>query len=223
MVLSNRYCFVRISSLFPKKLVQMKIHWIFRVVSLFNYQGCLFASLEATLLFYHNLFCLSSTFFKFFKLFCLKFFQTVVLLTLRYFIISFSVCQVFFWSFLTFFFHLASFRSQLVVVYSRFLTAFVFYHVLVCLSSTFFAFFQHRSTWFFFKLCHSTFSTASVFYHAVCRLSRSFLNYFIFLFFQNNSFIFFISNNFDSITPFRLFVNTFFNLFFILVTIQPLI
>ena len=129
----------------------MKIHWIFRVVSLFNYQGCLFASLEATLLFYHNLFCLSSTFFKFFKLFCFSIFLNRCALTLRYFITSFAVCQVFFWSFLTFFFTELSQVCNLLVTGLWFLTASIFYHVLVCLSSTFFAFFQHRLTFLFSK------------------------------------------------------------------------
>ena len=66
---------------------------------------------------------------------------------------------------------------------------------------------------YFLVRCHSIFSTASVFYHTVFCLSRSFLkisNYLFYLNFRNNSFIYFVSNSFVSITPLFLFVNYFF-------------
>ena len=62
-------------------VLRMKIHWIFRVVSLFNYQGSLRSLSQATSLLYHIVFNLSSTFFKSFLSFfqCVLFFQTACL------------------------------------------------------------------------------------------------------------------------------------------------
>ena len=95
------------------------------------------------------------------------------------------------------------------------LTALIVYHVVFCLSSTFFTF-SNTIRHSLLSVCHSVSSTAFVFYHTVFCLSRSFLkfsNYLFCLNFQNNSFICFVSNSFVSITLLFLFVNYFFRLF----------
>ena len=144
-------------------------------------------------------------------------FSSLCALTLRYFIISFAACQVFFWSFFNFLFHLTSSSPQ------PFGYQFLFSNSLDIVSCTrlfvkyFFCFFSTSFDISFFKVFyHSTFSTASVFYHAVYCLSRSFLNFLNYLFylnFQNNSFICFVSDSLVSITSLFLFVNYFFYFF----------
>ena len=106
--------FIRISSSFPKKLVQMKIHWIFRVVSLFNYQGCLLLS-KRLRYFIITCFVCQALFSSFLNFFVWSFSNRRAFWQLRYFIISFSVCQVFFEVFLTFFFHPTASSFQLLV------------------------------------------------------------------------------------------------------------
>ena len=146
----------------------MKIHWIFRVVSLFNYQGCLLLS-KRLRYFIITCFVCQALFSSFLNFFVWSFSNRRAFWQLRYFIISFSVCQVFFWSFLTFFFHPTASSSQLFVVCFWFLTGSLFYHVLICLSSTFLHF---NIVWLF--LSHSIFQTASTFYHIVFTLSSIF-------------------------------------------------
>ena len=74
----------------------MKIHWIFRVVSLFNYQGSLRSFSQATSLLYHIVFNLSSTFFKSFLSFSMF---AVLSNKLAYLITTRFVCQYLFSSF----------------------------------------------------------------------------------------------------------------------------
>ena len=133
---------------------------------------------------YHIVFCLSSTFFKFFNfLFSLNYLELQPIICSCLFLVfnSFDILsciRLFVKYFFCFFQYRLTFTFS-VRCRSTFSIAFVFYHTVFCLSRSF----------------------------------LSFSNYLFCLNFQNNSFICFVSNSSVSITLLFLFVNYFFHLF----------
>ena len=112
----------------------MKIHWIFRVVSLFNYQGSLFFAFASDFVIISHRFFLVKyffkKFFKFFSMCCCSLEQLAYLTTTRF------VCQPLFLSFSNFF------NCSNCLFFSFISNASLSYHKLSCLSTTFFNFFS---------------------------------------------------------------------------------
>ena len=115
-------------------VLRMKIHWIFRVVSLFNYQGsvCLLFASDFVILSHRFLLVkhFFKKFFKFFSMCCCSLEQLAYLTTTRF------VCQPLFLSFSNFF----NFPNCL--FFSLISNASLSYHKLFYLSTTFLTFFQ---------------------------------------------------------------------------------
>ena len=141
--------------------------WIFRVVSLFSYQGSFFvAASAATSLLYQALFCLSRTFLIYFVVLSCSALQQLL-----YNIISDLICQELF-NF--------SFRSDLYCSDRSPSATFIDYHIWSLVSRSFFILFRSQISSDVIFSCRS-FSDVDYLTIAVYSMSTAFCLFFIFI------------------------------------------